>query len=200
MWSGRAAEGRAGGAYVRDVSWQFVPGALLSGQLAFRTSSNPGAGTMLVEVAVSPNGALTLSDLSGGLPLDLVHPAFQQNGIRGDVTLQFTRIVILDGVPIAADGSVTVSDFFVRDLSASQIGDFRAEFQSTDGGIVGSVEDTSGVLDVAGTVSLNPDRSYSFTGLVAATATAPPSVVSSLQFLGSANAQGQHEFRFEGQL
>jgi len=200
IWNGSAAEGIAGGAYARNITWQFQPMSLLSGKLGFRTSSNPATGTMNAEVAVSPNGNLTLSNLSGNVPLDLVHPVFQQSGIRGDIALQFAKIVISDGTPILAAGSVTVTDFFVPGLSSSIIGGFRADFQTSNGNVTGSVEDMSGVLDVAGTISLHQDRSYSFVGLVAPTNMTPPSIVNQLRFLGSANERGQHEFRFEGQL
>lgn len=200
VWNGSAAEGIAAGAYVRDISWHFQPMSLLSGKLGFKTSSNPVSGSIHTELAVSPGGNLTLSGLSGNVPLDLVHPAFQQSGIRGDITLQFETIVISDGIPILAEGSVTVGDFFVPDLSSSRIGDFRADFQTDDGFIVGRVEDVSGVLDVTGTISLHQGGQYSFIGQVAATSMTPPSLVNQLRFLGSANERGQHEFRFEGQL
>ena len=200
IWNGSATEGIAGGAYVRNITWQFNPVSLLSGTLGFKTRSNPGSGSMIAEVAVSPGGNLTLSNVVGNLPLDLVHPAFQQSGIRGDITLQFETIVISDGIPILAEGSVTVGDFFVPDLSSSRIGNFRADFQTDDGFIVGRVEDVSGVLDVTGTISLHQGGQYSFIGQVAATPVTPPSLVTQLRFLGSANERGQHEFRFEGQL
>jgi general secretion pathway protein N len=200
IWNGSATEGNAGGAYVRNITWQFKPMSLLSGKLSFKTSSNPASGTMITDISVSPGGNLTLSDLSGDVPLDLVHPALQQSGIRGDLALQFAKIVISDGIPILAQGSVTVTDFFAPELSSSRIGDFRADFQTDDGNITGSVEDLSGVLDVTGTISLHQDRSYSFIGQVAATPATPPSILNQLRFLGSANADGQREFRFEGKL
>ena len=200
VWNGSAAEGIAAGAYVRNITWQFQPMLLLSGKLAFKTSSNPASGSMLADVAVSPGGNLTLSNLSGNVPLDLVHPAFQQSGIRGDIALQFETIVISNGALILAEGSVTVTDFFVPDLSSARIGDFRADFQNNDGFVTGRVEDVSGVLDVTGTISLYQDGHYSFIGQVAPTNMTPPSIVNQLRFLGSANERGQHEFRFEGQL
>ncbi|MDX1404038.1 MAG: type II secretion system protein N [Woeseiaceae bacterium] len=200
VWSGSAAEAKTGDAYIRNISWRFSPMALLTGKLAFRTTSNPASGTMRVVVAISPSGTLTLTDLDGNLPLDLLHPALQQGGVRGDLALQFDSVVMRNGIPVAAEGIVTVNDFFVADLSASQLGDYRAEFQTNDDTIVGSVEDVSGVLDVAGTITLSPDRSYSFIGLVAPTPMTPPAVVNQLRYLGTANARGQHEFRFEGQL
>ncbi len=200
IWNGSATEGNAGGAYVRNINWQFKPSSLLSGRLGFRTRSNPASGTLNADIAIGANGDLLLSGLSGNLPLDLLHPAMQQSGIRGDIALAFETVVIKNGIPIAAEGSVTISDFFVPDMSAARIGDFRAEFQTNDDAIVGSVEDMSGVLDVAGTIRLQPDGLYSFIGQVAAKPTTPPSIVNQLKFLGSADERGQHEFRFEGRL
>jgi general secretion pathway protein N len=200
IWHGSAAQGTAGGAYVRNIAWQFLPLSLLSGKIGFRTSSNPASGSMNADVAISLSGDLALSNLSGDVPLDLVHPAFQQNGIRGDIALQFEEVLISKGIPVAAQGTVTVSDFFVPDLSSSRIGDFRADFQTNDGNVAGRVEDVSGMLDVSGTINVYADGNYSFTGQVAPTPMTPPSIVNQLQFLGSANERGQHEFRFEGQL
>lgn len=200
IWNGSAAEGFAAGAYIQNISWQFKPMALLSGNLAYETSSNPASGSMTSDVAVGMSGDLTLSSLTGNLPLDLVHPAFQQNGIRGDIALQFDSVVISNGMPSTVVGSVTIADFFIPDLSTSTLGDFKADFQMIDGNVVGSVEDVAAVIDVAGTINLNADRSYTFIGTVAPTSATPASIVNQLPYLGSANERGQHDFRFEGKL
>ena len=200
IWNGSAAEGFAAGAYIQNINWQLKPMALMSGNLAYQTSSNLASGSMISEVAVGMSGELTLSNLTGNLPLDLVHPAFQQNGIRGDISLQFDSVVISNGMPSTVVGSVTIADFFVPDLSTSTLGDFTADFHSMDGIVVGSVKGADSVIDVIGTISLNPDRSYAFIGTVAPTSATPASIVNQLVFLGSANEYGQHDFRFEGQL
>jgi general secretion pathway protein N len=200
IWNGSAAEGFAAGAYIQNINWQFKPMALLSGNLAYQTSSNPASGSMKSEVAVGVNGELTLSNLTGNLPLDLVHPAFQQNGIRGDITLEFDSVVISNGMPSTVVGTVIVADFFVPDLSTSALGDFKADFRTIDGIIVGTVDDAAAVIDVDGTISLNSDRSYTFIGTVAPTSATPASIVNQLPYLGSANESGRHDFRFEGQL
>ena len=200
IWNGSAAEGFAAGAYIQNINWQLKPMALMSGNLAYQTSSNPASGSMTSEVAVGMSGELTLSNLTGKLPLDLVHPAFQQNGIRGDISLEFDSVVISNGMPSTVVGSVTIADFFVPDLSTSPLGDFKADFNTTDGNVVGSVKDIDAVIDVAGTITLNSDRSYAFIGTVAPTSATPASIVNQLVFLGSANQYGQHDFRFEGRL
>ena len=200
VWNGKSAEGLASGAYLRDLSWRFRPGALLGGGIAFDASASPGSGVLETQVAAKLDGSLSLTNLRGNVPLDVVHQSFQQGGVRGDLILEFENLTIRDGIPVVAIGSVTVADFVAPVLSASRIGDFRADFQSSGDQIIGEVQDLSGVLDVEGTITLLPDRSYAFTGEVAPTAETPPSILNQLQFLGSADARGRRMFRFEGRL
>jgi len=200
VWSGSATEGLAAGAYLRDIDWRMRPAALLTGKLAFTASASPGAGTMTTDIAVGIDSSLTLSNLQGNLPLDLVHQAFQQSGTSGDLTLKFESLVIKNGLPVEANGSVTIANFYAPDLSAGRLGDYRADFTTTDSGVSGSVDDTSGVLDIAGVITLSPDRSYSLIGEVATRPGAPPSIEQQLRFLGSPNELGFRPFRFEGQL
>lgn len=200
IWSGTAAEGLAGGAYIRDVSWRFKPAALFGGKLAFETSSKPAAGAMNTEVAVGLDGSLTLSGLNGSVPLDLVHEEFQRNGISGDLSLEFESLVIENGIPVSANGTVTVASFFAPDLSAGVLGTYHAVFQSSEPPLAGQVEDLAGVLDIVGTVTVQGDGSYSFVGEVATRPGAPPSIDQQLRFLGSPDERGFRQFRFEGRL
>jgi general secretion pathway protein N len=200
IWNGKAAEGIAAGAYVRNIDWTIQPGSLFKGQLAFFASADPGSGAMTATIAAKSDGSLIISDLDGSVPLDLVHQAFQQSGIRGDVVLEFAKLVIRDGLPVEADGSVTINDFFAPVLSAATIGDFRAVFQTSTDGITGVVNQLSGVINVEGTIDLMTNRSYLFIGQVSPTPETPPSITNQLVFLGSPNDRGQRSFRFEGQL
>jgi general secretion pathway protein N len=200
IWSGSASEGLAGGAYIRDISWRLRPADLLTGKLAFSTTSRPASGSMETDVAVGIDGSLTLSNLAGSVPLDLVHPAFQNAGISGDLSMQFEKLVLRNGLPVDVDGRVTVANMYAPALSAATLGDYQAQFVTTDGAISGTVEDLSGVLDVTGTIAISPDRSYSLVGDVAARPGAPPSIEQQLRFLGSADERGFRQFRFEGQL
>ncbi len=73
---------------------------------------------MNTDVAIGLGGSLALTNLSGNVPLDLVHESFQREGFNGDLGLQFDELVLEDGLPVTANGSITVNDFFSRYLSA----------------------------------------------------------------------------------
>lgn len=200
IWNGRATEGQAAGIYLRNIDWSFRPAMLLTGKLAFDTRFDPAGGFMEAGVAAGLGGTLTLTDVEGAISIAALQSVLPAKGIEGNVRLLFSRVSLQDGLPTVAEGSVEVVGLVARGLAPMPIGDFRADLQSGDDGITGSVEDTAGMLDIAGVLRLTPDRNYSLTGLVAPTASTPESVVNQLRFLGSANERGQREFRFEGQL
>jgi len=200
VWHGSAAEGMAGHVYVSNLSWRFRPLALLRGKLAAVVSAESAFGFLEAEIAVTPADALILSNINGTLYLQSFEDSFQLAGFRGDLHLQLSELVIRDGIPVRATGSVSLQGLAAPLLSSQPIGDFRAELQTDDTGIVGSVEDLSGALQVAGVIRLGLDRTYSFIGQVAASPQAPEQIRQQIQMLGSANARGQREFRIEGQL
>jgi general secretion pathway protein N len=134
------------------------------------------------------------------LPLSIADRALRLDGLRGELSLQIERADLDNGWPTELQGTASVSNLLIRALAATPVGSYRAEFQTTDDGITGSVEDTGGVLEVAGTLRLAPDRSYALIGRVGARGDAPSSVTEQLRFLGSPDARGLREFRFEGSL
>ena len=201
VWNGSATEGMAAGVYMRNLSWQLQPLSLLTATLAFETRFDPASGFMDADVALSPGGSIALTDINGTLPVDLFHDRIPPlRGIRGNVSLQLERVAIDDGVPTAIEGKVGVSELMAAALSRSPIGDYEAVFSTDADGIKGVVKDLSGVLAVDGVLRITADRAYSLVGQVAVRPGTPSAVVQQMELLGSADAEGNREFRIEGQL
>ena len=200
VWRGTAAQGSAGGVYLADLHWSFQPLALLAGKLEFASSSKLASGFFDANVAVGVDGRVTLSDVADALTLDTLATVLPLTGIEGDLSVQFEELIVENGLPVAATGTLNIANLVSRYLSPTRLGDYRAEFQTQDDGILGSVEAISGVLELGGTIKLDRDRNYEFVGKVAAKPTAPANIAQQLQLLGSPDAQGKREFRIEGQL
>lgn len=84
--------------------------------------------------------------------------------------------------------------------SRAPIGGYRAELFTQGNGIAASVEDTDGVIDLAGSLTVNSDRTYQFLGQLAPKPETDDGLRNQLRFLGSPNDRGQYELRLEGQL
>ena len=80
------------------------------------------------------------------------------------------------------------------------LGGFQLEFVESQDGILASIEDVDGIVDVAGTITLRLDRSYTLLAQVAARPTTPPALNQALRLLPRGNAANQYEVRLEGSL
>jgi hypothetical protein len=153
-----------------------------------------------IDSGITLAGTVSIRDLNAAVPWSVLQPFVARNGVRADIALQLERLDIANGWPVRIQGSVDVSSLLVRELAATPIGSYRAEFQTSDGAISGSVADVAGILDVAATIRLTADRNYSLVGQVAAAPGAPASLSDQLRYLGTPDARGLREFRFEGSL
>lgn len=200
VWRGQASEGEIGQLYVSDIRWSVRPLALLTGRLALDLSLNPAGGFVETQASVSALGNVRLTNAQGGVTIAALQNLIPMPGIEGNLRLDLAELAISDGLPTSATGTIDVFGLVARGLSPTPIGDFRAQLASTDGAVSGSLEDLSGVLDIAGSLRISADRSYVIEGLVAPRPAAAQSIVSQLQFLGSPNERGQRQFRLEGRL
>jgi len=200
LWSGRAAEAQVGGAYLRNLEWSIRPLELFTGRVGIDLRAEPPGGFVESDLAVSAGGRLAVDTLRAALPLAALDGLLPLGDVSGNLTLQLADVVVEDGWPVRLAGEAGVSELTVRPLATAPLGSFRADFQTADSAIVGAVEDVSGMLDVAATLTLTPDRAYALVGRVGPTPTAAPSLVEQLRFLGSPDARGLREFRIEGAL
>lgn len=200
IWNGAAAEGSAFGMYLHDIRWKFSPASLFTGKLIYAVQSNTAFGKVSCDAGVTATGNVLVRNLDSSFALQQFRDLFQLQGFDGTLFVHVESLVLRDGIPVEAIGNIRLSKLMARQLSPDIIGDFQADFSTDDEGIVGTVQDLAGVLDVAGTIRLGIDRNYSFIGEVAAQANAPSGLTDQLRMLGSPNDRGQREFRIEGQL
>jgi len=200
IWRGQAAEGSANGAYFSDLMWTYKPSQLFSGKLAFDTSVNTVAGPIQGNVSLAINNVFYIRDLTGNLNIAQLHPTFLKNRIDGQLNIDFQSVALRNGFPASAEGLIGVSGLVVGMFGSAPIGDFDAVINDNENGISAVVKDAGAVITLNGTILLDEDRSYLFTGKIGATPDTPPQINQNFQFLGSPDASGLYDFRFEGTL
>jgi general secretion pathway protein N len=200
VWHGSANEAAVNGLYMRDIKWSLNALRLFTGELSYSVDATPVSGFLESDVSIGYSGALTLSDLTAALPLDLLADATNVPGLQGNVSLSFERVEIVDGLATAADGTAQFADLMIPIFGRDSLGGYKAEFFTQNNGITASIEDTDGVLDMAGSLQLSADRSFEFIALVIAKPEAPQRIRQLLQTLPAANDRGQRELRYEGIL
>lgn len=200
LWHGKSQELQVGDIVVRDLRWRLRPLSIFRGEAAFSVSATPSGGFMEGAVAFGLGGSIRLSDFRASLSLQSLGSSLGLPGLRGTASLQLEHLLVADGRPEAAAGVLGVSGLILPPVVPTPIGGYRAEFSGQDYEIMASVEDTDGVVDLAGHFSLSPEWNYLFTGLVAAKPTTPNALREQMKYLGPANDRSQYEFRLEGRL
>jgi general secretion pathway protein N len=200
LWYGSASEAMVNDIYMRELQWRIHPLELVTATLNYAVRTKLATGFVEADVGVRITGTIIISDLSASTVLSNLQSVTGVPGLQGNVSAQFSRIVLKDGLPLAADGIVEVAGLVVPLVQRESIGGFKAEFLTQDSGIAASVEDTDALVDLAASLQLSADRSYRFLGQLSARPDTPAALRQQMQFLGSANARGQHELRFEGTL
>lgn len=200
VWQGRADALSVRGVYLANVSWEFQPLRLFTGKLSYRIKGSPPSGFVEGDVGIGIGGRVSIADAAASLPLQLLAEPLNIRGLAGSASVRFDRIRLRDGLPIAADGTIEVNDLIAPQLSRSSIGGYLAEFFTQTDGVSATVEDTNGVIDLAGSLMLKEDRSYQFLGKVLAKPGTPENIRRQLEYLGSPNDRGQRELRLEGTL
>jgi general secretion pathway protein N len=201
IWQGNASEASLHGVYLRELHWQIRPWQLLTATLAYSVKSKFASGFLEADVAAGAAGVLTVSNLSAAVPLAELQPVLGMPGIRGNLSVQVKALRIKDGLPIAADGDVTIAGLAVPFVYRDALGDFRAEFFTQDAAVVASLEEVDALIDLAGSLQISADRNYRLLGQLGVTDRTPVALRQYLgASLGTPDARGRHEFRLEGVL
>ena len=119
IWRGNAAQGTAGGIYLADVNWSFRPLGLLGGKLEFASNGKLASGFFDANVAVGMGGSLALSNVTGALTLDTLAEVLPLAGIEGDISVQFEELIVENGLPVEATGTLNIANLVSRYLSPS---------------------------------------------------------------------------------
>ncbi|HEY5642866.1 MAG TPA: type II secretion system protein N [Woeseiaceae bacterium] len=200
LWNGSAQAMMVSGVYVTEVRWTARPLRLFVGELALHVVAKPASGFLESDVGIGLGGRISLRDLQAAVPLQLFERTVNVRGLRGSGSLSFDRIDIDNGVPVTMKGNLEVAGLVAPLVSPGSLGGYRAEFFTQESGVVASVEDTDGVIDVAGSLELRPDRSYRFLAQIVAKPETPEKLREQMKYLPPANDRGQHELRVEGTL
>jgi hypothetical protein len=118
VWSGAANHATVGGVYVADMTWRIRPFRLITGKLAYAVSASLGSESVEADVAVGLGGDIYLTNI----PLQILEASSGVYGLRGTASAHLEHLVIADGMPISAQGTIEVYDLLLPLVSRTSIG------------------------------------------------------------------------------
>jgi len=200
LWSGYCSGLEVRGVALGDLTWQLHPVRLLAGELAAHVDvEHPPATSAQADVQIGLGGTVEARNVTALLPLD---PALLQGippTLTGTLHLDLALVrVTSKGVVSRLEGRIEASDLVDSSGYVTPLGSFAVTFPGGAGEPTGDIADVGGPLAVQGKLHLTPQPGYELSGYVTPRQSATPALISSIQFLGSPDAQGRRPFALSG--
>ncbi|MER2527836.1 MAG: type II secretion system protein N [Candidatus Competibacter denitrificans] len=206
---GRAIAGALSSVRWRDLSinrltWRWRPLALLEGRLGINLQTEDPEIKLTGNAALGLNRQITLGDLAGRLPLNRVSnlAAAGNLPLEGMVVLDLRNLALdATGRPTAAQGTIRLLNLRVNLGQPLPLGDYELRLDSAGSeGMQGKIKDINAPLVLEGTLSLQPDGRYRFTGQAMVRDPNNQALRQAMSLLGPPGADGRWPLNFSGAL
>lgn len=185
---------------VREVNWAFEPTELLMGRISFLLQLRFDGGRIASSVAADPLMRISLFDVSGDLPLELLQSTSPQGAlVYGRLVPAIERLTIKNGVVSRAKGRVAAKAVSYRRDGVLPLGDFVAGVDAEGAPVAVGIADSGGPLRLNGQLVLAGDGSYQLEAMAGARESSPE-LVNLLAQIGTPNQDGQYAIQLEGRI
>ena len=200
VWKGSASEISSNEIYLRQTRWKIVPSELLKGNLTFDISTYPYNGQLKFNLILDLMNNLSATDIKGNFPNDILEIIAPFLGVSSEINMNIKSLSLNNKDINQLEGQILLNNLVMKGISNRVLGSYKIDLFERNGEIYGSIDDISGEVDIAATMSLTLSGKYIIDGAVSAKQNTSNQVRTILSFLGAENENGQRSFRFEGEI
>ena len=200
IWKGSASEISSNEIYLRQTKWKIVPSELLKGNLTFDISTYPFNGQLKFNLILDLMNNLSATDIKGNFPNDILEIIAPFLGVSSEIDMNIKSLSLNNKGINQLEGQILLNNLVMKGISNRVLGSYKIDLFDRNGEIYGSIDDVSGEVDIAATMSLTLSGKYIIDGAVSEKQNTSNQVRTILSFLGAENENGQRSFRFEGEI
>jgi len=143
---------------------------------------------------------LSAMDIKGNFPNDILEIIAPFLGVSSEIDMNIKSLSLNNKGINQLEGQVLLNNLVMKGISNRVLGSYKIDLFERNGEIYGSMDDVSGEVDIAATMSLTLSGKYIIDGAVSEKQNTSNQVRTILSFLGTQNEDGQRSFRFEGEI
>ena len=200
IWKGSASEISSNEIYLRQTKWKIAPSELLKGNLTFDISTYPFNGQLKFNLILDLMNNLSATNIKGNFPNDILEIIAPFLGVSSEIVMNIKSLSLNNKGINQLEGQILLNNLVMKGISNRVLGSYKIDLFERNGEIYGSIDDVSGEVDIAATMSLTLSGKYIIDGAVSEKQNTSNQVRTILSFLGAENENGQRSFRFEGEI
>ena len=200
IWKGSASEISSNEIYLRQTKWKIAPSELLKGNLTFDISTYPFNGQLKFNLILDLMNNLSATNIKGNFPNDILEIIAPFLGVSSEIVMNIKSLSLNNKGINQLEGQILLNNLVMKGISNRVLGSYKIDLFERNGEIYGSIDDVSGEVDIAATMSLTLSGKYFIDGAVSEKQNTSNQVRTILSFLGAENENGQRSFRFEGEI
>jgi hypothetical protein len=204
IWNGECLGLELQGSRLGDATWNFAAGKAFTGRARGDVTVRGTALNASADLDVGLNGSGELRDITATFPLDPAFIATFPRDQRGNVSAEFSRIVLASGPALTSlQGKIELRNFRQVGAHPLELGSYELTFDgtpATNGSVVGQLRDLGGPFMVKGTVTLSAPSSYLVEGFITGRTASAERLVREITLGAAPDASGASAFSFEGSL
>ena len=200
IWKGSASEISSNEIYLRQTKWKIAPSELLKGNLTFDISTYPFNGQLKFNLILDLMNNLSATNIKGNFPNDILEIIAPFLGVSSEIDMNIKSLSLNNKGINQLEGQILLNNLVMKGISNRVLGSYKIDLFDRNGEIYGSIDDVSGEVDIAATMSLTLSGKYIIDGAVSEKQNTSNQVRTILSFLGAQNENGQRSFRFEGEI
>ena len=200
VWKGSASEISSNEIYLRQTKWKIAPSELLKGNLTFDISTYPFNGQLKFNLILDLMNNLSATDIKGNFPNNILEIIAPFLGVSSEIAMNIKSLSLNNKDINQLEGQILLNNLVMKGISNRVLGSYKIDLFERNGEIYGSIDDVSGEVDIAATMSLTLSGKYIIDGAVSEKQNTSNQVRTILSFLGAENENGQRSFRFEGEI
>jgi hypothetical protein len=199
VWHGACTGASIRGFSLDQLTWQVHAPALLRGRLVAQLRAVRQSASASAEVSLPWRGPIEARNVFARVPINpQILPAVPAY-IAGTIEAHLERVLIArDGALAYLRGRITLLHLVDSSGEVTPLGSFAATFPGGEGEPIGRLRDLGGPLALRGTLRLTGAPGYVLHAELAPRASASPSLLQALQYLGAPDASGRRPFGLQG--
>lgn len=188
---------------LQKLDWQLSPWRLLLLRAVFDVSATGDQLSGQARLSLQPGGRMVVKNLNATLDVRSLAAAAGQSYVPldGQAQIQMQRLELKAETAPVAEGRIELRGLrWTLAQSPLALGDFEAVLAPEGETLNITLASLAGLLDLKGTVSVKPDRTYQLDLQLRPKAQADPALAALIRSLGPADSQAWHRLRRSGQL